>query len=246
MVVGTRSGIDVVNMRGDSGELVDRSFWSARIGPTALRRAKVGLQSGAMNNVSDAFLLEVAGIAASLLGFFVVGVFFFVQRGMFPRAAEDAQRYMQAATGSIIVVYGMTMVLSLALVVLPSSWVSLMYLGFSLVLLWSVAQTNLAIRRLHRALDIRLMSPLVMWSAAVAIAGIPWVLGGSTPSRAHLAVAVGVTGLFAFTSSASLVLSAFDISRLEATVASGQKQQVGQVVPKREQTATASNERRRR
>lgn len=225
---------------------MDPSLWSTRIGPTALRRAKVWLQSGAMNNVSDAFLLEVAGIAASLLGFLVVGVFFFVQRGMFPRAAEHAQRYMQAATGSIIVLYGMTMVLSLALVVLSSSWVSLMYLGFSLVLLWSVARTNTAIRRLHRALDIRLMSPLVMWSAAVAIIGIPWVLGGATPSRVHLAVAIGVTGLFAFTSSASLVLSAFDISRLEATVASGGKPQMRQAVPKREQTATASNERRRR
>jgi len=233
-------------MLGDSGELVDPSFWSARIGPTALRRAKIGLQSGAMNNVSDAFLLEVAGIAASLLGFFVVGVFFFVQRGMFPAAAEHAQRYMQAATGSIIVVYGMTMVLSLALVVLPASWVSLMYVGFSLVLLWSVAQTNSAIRRLHRALDIRLMSPLAMWSAAVAIVGIPWVLGGVTPSRVHLAVAIGVIGLFAFTSSASLVLSAFDISRLEATVASGGKQQMRQALPKREQTDPASNERRRR
>ena len=237
-------GVTSVNRLGVPDELVDPSLWSARIGPKALRRAKVRLQSGAMNNVSDAFLLEVAGIAASLLGFFVVGVFFFVQRGMFPGAAEHAQRYLQAATGSIIVVYGMTMVLSLALVVLPASWVSLMYVGFSLVLLWSVARTNSAIRRLHRALDIRLMSPLAMWSAALAIVGIPWVLGGVTPSRVHLAVAIGVIGLFAFTSSASLVLSAFDISRLEATVASGGRQ-MRQVVPKREQTEMASNERRR-
>lgn len=199
-----------------------------------------------MTNVSDAFLLEVAGIAASLLGFFAVGVFFFVQRGMFPRAAEHAQRYMQAATGSIIVLYGMTLVLSLALVVLPASWVSVMYLGFSLVLLWSVVRTNSAIRRLYRALDIRLMSPLVMWSAAVVIVSVPWVLGGVAPSRSHLALAIGLIGLFAFTSSASLVLSAFDISRLEATVVSGGKRQVDEVVPKREQTAPASNEKRRR
>lgn len=30
--------------------------------------------------VSDPFLLQLAGITASLLGFFVVGVFFYVQR----------------------------------------------------------------------------------------------------------------------------------------------------------------------
>ena len=199
-----------------------------------------------MHNVSDAFLLEVAGIAASLLGFFVVGVFFFVQRGLFPGAAEHAQRYMQAATGSIIVLYGMTLVLSLALVSLPTSWVSLMYVGFSLVLLWSVGRTNVAIRRLYQALDIRLMSPLAMWSAAVVIVAAPWVVGGVSPTRVHLALAIGVIGLFAFMSSASLVLSAFDISRLEATVESGQKQQGRQVMPKREQPAVTSKERKRR
>lgn len=216
------------------------------MGPKALRRAEVDLQFGAMNSVSDAFLLEVAGIAASLLGFFVVGVFFFVQRGMFPRAAEHAQRYMQAATGSIIVLYGMTMVLSLALVVLPPSGVSVLYIGFSLVLLWSVARTNSAIRHLHRALGIRLMSPLAMWSATAAIAVIPWILGGVAPTRVHLAWAIGVIGLLAFTSSASLVLAAFDISRLEASVAGGGKQQTSQTIPKREQSTRPSNGRRRR
>lgn len=195
-----------------------------------------------MSQVSDAFLLEVAGIAASLLGFFVVGVFFFVQRGMFPAAAEHAQRYMQAATGSIIVAYGMTMVLSLALVVLSLSWVSLMYIGWSLVLLWSVARTNSAIRRLHRALDIRLMSPLVLWFATAAIVGIPWVLGGTSPSRAQVALAVGVTGIFAFASSASLVLSAFDISNLEASVARRGMKRMRGAVPNREPTRWPATE----
>ena len=199
-----------------------------------------------MNSVSDAFLLEVAGIAASLLGFFVVGVFFFVQRGMFPKAAEHAQRYMQAATGSIIVLYGMILALSLALVAVPTSWVAVMYLGFSALLLWSVARTNSAIRHLHRALGIRLMSPLAMWSATAAIAGVPWVLGGVAPTRAHLAWAIGVIGVFAFTSSASLVLSAFDISSLEASVASGVKQEPSQVMGEPEQSTRPSNGRSRR
>jgi hypothetical protein len=198
-----------------------------------------------MNSVSDAFLLEVAGIAASLLGFFVVGVFFFVQRGMFPKAAEHAQRYMQAATGSIIVLYGMTLALSLALVVLPASGVAVMYLGFSLVLLWSVTRTNSAIRRLHRALGIRLMSPLAMWSATAAIVGVPWVLGGVAPTRVHLAWAIGVIGVFAFTSSASLVLAAFDISSLEASVASGGKEEPSQTTPTREPSAMTSDKDRR-
>jgi hypothetical protein len=199
-----------------------------------------------MNSVSDAFLLEVAGIAASLLGFFVVGVFFFVQRGMFPKAAEQAQRYMQAATGSIIVLYGMTMVLSLALVVLSPSGVSVVYVGFSLVLLWSVVRTDSAIRHLHRALSIRLMSPLAMWSATAAIVGIPWILGGMTPTRAHLAWAIGLIGVFAFTSSASLVLAAFDISRLEASVAGRGERHTSHTTRKQEQPTSPSKEKSRR
>ncbi|HUG32921.1 MAG TPA: hypothetical protein VMM14_08510 [Acidimicrobiia bacterium] len=71
-----------------------------------------------MNPVSDSLLLELAGIAASLLGFFVVGVFFYVQRGLFPHAGQAAQQYMQAATRTVIVLYGMTLGTSLGLVVL--------------------------------------------------------------------------------------------------------------------------------
>lgn len=175
-----------------------------------------------MVDVSDALLLEVAGIGASLLGFFVVGVFFYVQRGMFPQAAEHAQRYLQAATASVIALYGMLLVLTLALVALPTAWVGFLHLGLSAMLLWSVAQTSVAIRRLHDALRIRVMSQLGMWSATASIIGVPWVLGGPDPSRSHLALACALIGVLAFISSASLVLSAFDISALEASVRTGQ------------------------
>lgn len=169
-----------------------------------------------MREVSDAFLLEVAGIAASLLGFFVVGVFFYVQRGMFPNAADQARRYLQAATRTVILLYGMTLLLSLALVVLGPQLVSLIYAALSVLLLGSVSHTSVAIRRLHEAVEIRVMSQLGMWSAAAAIIGLPWILGGSNPTRQDLTLAIALIGIFAFTSSASLVLSTFDISRLEA------------------------------
>lgn len=170
-----------------------------------------------MKSVSDAFLLEVAGITASLLGFFVVGVFFYVQRGVFPTAGQEAQRYLQAVTRTAIVLYGMTLTLSLGLVVLEPVWNSVLYAGLSVVLLWSVTRTSLAIRRLHHALGIRLMPQVSMWLAAAAVVAAPWVLAGGLPSRTHLTVAIALLGGFAFVSSASLVLSTFDISRLEAS-----------------------------
>jgi hypothetical protein len=169
-----------------------------------------------MRPVADEFLLQVAGITASLLGFFVVGVFFYVQRGLFPRAAEVAQQYLQAATRTVIVLYGMTMSVSLGLVVFEPSWAAALYLCVSIILLWAVAQTSLAITRLHQALELRVIPQIPMWLAAAASVAVPWILGGISPSRDQLTVAILLLGVFAFASSASLVLSTFDISRLES------------------------------
>ena len=58
-----------------------------------------------------------------------------------------------------------------------------------------------------------------MWLAAAAGVAVPWVIGGSSPSRGQLTVAILLLGVFAFASSASLVLSTFDISRLESFTA---------------------------
>lgn len=179
-----------------------------------------------MKPVSDAFLLQFAGIAASLLGFLVVGVFFYVQRGMFPRAAQVAQQYMQAAARTVIVLYGMTLGVSLGLVVLEPSWAALLYLCLSLVLLWSVIRTSVAIDRLHEALELRVMPQVPMWLAAVASLSGPWVMGGIDPSREQLTAAVLFLGVLAFASSASLVLSTFDISRLESSAVPGSRSEV--------------------
>lgn len=179
-----------------------------------------------MNPVSDSFLLELAGITASLLGFFVVGVFFYVQRGLFPHAAEAAQQYLQAATRTVIVLYGMTLSVSLGLVVLDPSGGALLYFCVSVVLLWSVVRTSLAISSLHQALEIRVIPQVPMWLAAVASLAAPWVMGGAGPSREQLTVAILLLGVFAFASSASLVLSTFDISKLESSAISGLESEV--------------------
>lgn len=174
-----------------------------------------------MNPVSDSFLLELAGITASLLGFFVVGVFFYVQRGLFPHAAQAAQQYLQASTRTVIILYGMTLSVSLGLVILEPSWAALLYFCVSVVLLWSVVRTSLAISSLHQALEIRVIPQIPMWLAALASLAAPWVLGGARPSREQLTVAILLLGVFAFASSASLVLSTFDISRLESSAVPG-------------------------
>lgn len=170
-----------------------------------------------MGAVSDPFLLEVAGISASLLGFFVVGVFFYVERSIFPQAADRAHGYLRAAVGSVIYLYGMVVLLALGLVVLSSGFVSLLYVVLSAGLVWSVARTSSATRRLQRAVGVRMLSQTAAWAATILILGLPWVIGGFVPSRSHFTWGLMLVGVFAFVSTASFVLSAFDLSALEAS-----------------------------
>lgn len=192
-----------------------------------------------MRNASDAFLLQIAGIAASLLGFFVVGVFFYVQRGIFPQAVRPAQQYMKTATSSVIVLYGMALMLALSLVALSPAWVSSLYMILSAVLLWSVTRTSVATRQLHQAVEIRVMSQLALWGAALAVVGSPWILAGTEPSRADFTWALLLIGVFAFTSSASLVVSAFDLSTLEGASRNRQQTERTKNAPRGNEPGTA-------
>ncbi len=170
-----------------------------------------------MDKVSDSFLLEVAGISASLLGFFVVGVFFYVERSIFPQAADEAHGYLKAAVRSVIYLYGMAVLVSLGLVVFSSELVSVLYFILSAGLVWSVADTNRATRRLQRAVGVRVLSQTFTWFATILVLGLPWVLGGLAPSRPHFTWGLIFVGVFAFITTASFVLSAFDLSALEAS-----------------------------
>lgn len=192
-----------------------------------------------MGPVTDAFLLEVAGISASLLGFFVVGLFFYVQRGIFPHAADHAQGYLKTAARTVIYLYGLAVLLSLSLVVLTSGYVALLYATLSVGLVGSVLQTALASRRLQSAIGVRVMSQVAVWMATTLVVGIPWVLGGLAPSRTDFTWALMVICVFAFLSTVSLMLSTFDISDLEA-VASGRRLWKGSGQPENESVPPSS------
>lgn len=169
-----------------------------------------------MVNVSDSLLLEIAGISASLLGFFVVGVFFYVERSIFPQAADEAGQYLKAAVRSVIYLYGMATMLSLGLVALTAGFASVLYMVLSAGLVWSVVHTNAVTRRLQRAVGVRVLSQTFTWSAPAIISALPWMIGGFAPSRSDFAWGLIFVGVLAFISTGSFVLSAFDLSALEA------------------------------
>jgi hypothetical protein len=60
-----------------------------------------------MRQVSDAFLLNMAEVSASLIGLFLVGVFFYVETGLrrSGRAREVFEPYLRAGTRITLIVF---------------------------------------------------------------------------------------------------------------------------------------------
>jgi hypothetical protein len=137
--------------------------------------------------VSDGFLLSVAEIAATLIGLLLVGAFFYVETGLrrLGRAREAATSYLRAGTRIVLVLYGMTLALSLSLVALEPIWTRVVFAVLSLLLLAANVTTALRIRALAKLTRSRavLVNDLVSSAGILALVAIPWVLGGLRPGK---------------------------------------------------------------
>jgi hypothetical protein len=170
--------------------------------------------------VSDVFLLSVAEIAATLIGLLLVGAFFYVETGLrrLGRAREAATSYLRAGTRIVLVLYGMTLALSLSLVALESIWTSVFFAVLSLLLIAANVATSLRIRALAKLTRSRavLVNDLVSSAGILALVAIPWVLGGLHPTREDLTWAILLSLATGFLCTGTLVLSVFDLSKMEA------------------------------
>jgi hypothetical protein len=144
--------------------------------------------------VSDVFLLSVAEIAATLIGLLLVGAFFYVETGLrrLGPAREAATSYLRAGTRIVLVLYGMTLALSLSLVALESIWATVFFAVLSLRLLAANVTTSLLIRALAKLTRSRavLVNDVVSSAGILALVAIPWVLGGLHPTREDLTWAI--------------------------------------------------------
>jgi hypothetical protein len=144
--------------------------------------------------VSDGFLLSVAEIAATLIGLLLVGAFFYVETGLrrLGHAREAATSYLRAGTRIVLLLYGMTLALSLSLVALEPIWARVFFAVLSLLLLAANIATSLRIRalaKLTRSTAV-LVNDVVSSAGILALVAIPWVLGGLHPTREDLTWAI--------------------------------------------------------
>jgi hypothetical protein len=180
-----------------------------------------------MQEVSDAFLLTIAEVSATLIGLFVVGVFFYVDRGFrqLSEIHDVVAPYIRAGTRIVLVLYAIPLGLSLTLIILEPIWTRLLFALLSLVLVAANLDTAVRIRAFVKVVG----SPSFALNevggtvGVLALVVIPWLLGGLHPSREDFTWAIFLSLLVGFFSTSTVLLSVFDIIRLEAAAAVGGK-----------------------
>ncbi len=178
-----------------------------------------------MHAISDAFLLNMAEVSAALVGLFFVGIFFFVETGFrrSNQARDVIEPYFRASTRIVLVLYSIPLGVSLTLVALEPIWSRGLFALLSLGLIGANLDTAKRIRAVAIATrSTALLVNEVLGSVVVAaIIIVPWILGGLHPTREDLVWSILLSFATGFLSICTLIMSAFDIARVEATVSGG-------------------------
>jgi hypothetical protein len=164
-----------------------------------------------MPEVTDAFLLQVAEISATLIGLFLVGVFFYVETG-FRRLSQERRAvfepYFRSGTRIVLMLYALPLFLSLTLVALTPGWNKLLFLLLSIVLVAANVSSLAHVRGIRSS---TLVANELAGTAVVALLVLlPWLLGGLDPTREDLTWAILLSLASGFLSVGALVLSILD------------------------------------
>jgi hypothetical protein len=140
-----------------------------------------------MQEVSDDFLLNVAEVSATLIGLFLVGVFFYVETG-FRRlgdAREAFEPYFRSGTRIVLVLYALPLFLSLTLVVLSPNWNRVLFLFLSVMLVAANVDSAVRVRGIARRTgsNVLLLNEVLGTIAVAALVVVPWALGGLHPTK---------------------------------------------------------------
>ena len=165
-----------------------------------------------MDEVSDAFLLQMAEVAAGLFGLFMVGMLFYVETG-FRRLGPEREvvvPYFRASTRIVLVLFAIPLFLSLTLVVLEPVWSTVLFAVLSLALIATNLDTAAQVRSVRAetgslVLWLNEIAGRSQWSSSSCFRG-SWA--GSTRAGRTSPWSI----LIAFLSLATTILSILDIA----------------------------------
>jgi hypothetical protein len=160
------------------------------------------------------FLIGLAGVSATLLGAFVVGVFFYIdsEQHRHLTASLAADLYLRAGVQWIFILLALPLFVSLALVSTETLYGAIIFIFFSVILVGSTVDTA---RRILALMGPRpsmgvLINNWFSAAAVVAIVALPWIIGGWLPSAEAYMPSIILALLAGFSSIAILVIMQFD------------------------------------
>lgn len=164
-------------------------------------------------NVNE-FLLGLAGIAGTLIGTFIVGVFFYIDTDLHRRlmASDAADRYLRSGVRWVFVVYALPLFVPLALAALEPIWGAAAFIALGAVLLLTTLDTGRRILKsggmgVSRALAV---NQWLCTAAVIVLVALPWIIGGWVPPAAAFIPSLLLATVVGFTSTAALIMTQFD------------------------------------
>ena len=171
-----------------------------------------------MDEVTDEFLLGLAGIAATLVGTFIVAVFFYLDSALHRSrgaASATADQYMRSGTRWVLIAYGLPLFVAVAMIGTAPVGTALTFvvLAASLVVA-TVDTTRRIVKKGATGKSPALAANEICTSLAVLVlAVLPWILGGWIPSRSDYVPSLLLALAIGFTSTATVIMAVFDAEK---------------------------------
>ena len=164
-------------------------------------------------NVNE-LLLGVAGISATLIGTFIVGVFFYIDTDLHRRlmATDAADRYLRSGVRWVFTIYALPLFLSLVLAAFDPIWGAVTFIVLGAVVLLSTVDTGWRMLMQggsggSRAL---VVNQWASTAAVVVLVTLPWLIGGWVPPATAFLPSILLALAAGFASTAALIMTQFD------------------------------------
>jgi hypothetical protein len=159
-------------------------------------------------------LLAVSGISATLIGTFIVGVFFYIDTDLHRllMTTDAADRYLRSGVRWVIMVYALPFFVTLTLAALEPIWGAATFIALGGMLLLSTVDTGRRILMggrsgVSRAL---VVNQWVSTAGVVVLVSLPWIIGGWVPPATAFIPSILIALGVGFTSTAALIMTVFD------------------------------------
>ncbi|MCS5718451.1 hypothetical protein N1027_09905 [Herbiconiux sp. CPCC 205763] len=165
---------------------------------------------------SSEFLLGLGGVAATLIGTFIVGVFFYLDTDLhrMMMASDAADHYLRSGVRWVFAVYALPLFVALTLAVFDPIWGALTFIGISVIVLLSTVDTGRRmLKRRGSGESIGLVvNQWVCTGAVVVLVSLPWILGGWVPPATAFIPSIVLALAAAFASTVALIMKQFDLT----------------------------------